>query len=258
MDGVVGRLLSSTVSRPECELAPREAGVLKPDWGGERSGSSSFVPVMVAGSGPDIILFIEVLETLSFSAFFRDAVVAGGGDLSLGDVGHEGELWPDLFAPPVPSSTPSTPGNICGLGADMARKTAAAEGTDDSPEGASPRLGLSSWLFLRERLACGILGGLREGRTGEVSRECGSTSGRASFAEPAVDPAVFSILPTISVTLLPFVDSRPPCPVSSFAAADRGPPEDSSRVGSVEFEDAMKDVGGEMDLHNAQSAPRGT
>lgn len=60
------------------------------------------------------------------------AVIEGGGDLSLGEVGQDGELWPDFetLSGLAPSRTPSTPACIWGRCADIARCIAAAEGID--------------------------------------------------------------------------------------------------------------------------------
>ena len=72
---------------------------------------------------------IEVLEGVCSLSFFFVfwillAEVEGGGDFSLGDVGHAGELWPDLkpLSLRVPSVVPSTlPSGRIGLCADKAR-----------------------------------------------------------------------------------------------------------------------------------------
>jgi hypothetical protein len=73
----------------------------------------------------------------------------GGGDFSRGDVGHDGELVPDLFnlsAERTPSNTPSTvEGCRTGLCADSARWTAAAEGTVEKDAAVTGfRVGLNS------------------------------------------------------------------------------------------------------------------
>ena len=143
-------------------------------------------------------LFKDVFDGLTCSASLLFGAIDfvptfdGGGDLSLGEVGHEGEFCPDLIclsAARALSSTPSTLlGCIIGLWADSARCTAAAEGTVESdPPTPAFLVGLNSWLFLRDRDDCGMADTLREFRAGEVSLE-----GSVALAGPLPVTVMFS------------------------------------------------------------------
>jgi hypothetical protein len=94
MKGVAGALPSATGSSPPlCVLAPR-VGTRSPEW-----VFKSAILVPAAMSEPDAVncLFREVLEGVGSVSIFLEGVSraptdAGGGDLSLGDVGHAGEF----------------------------------------------------------------------------------------------------------------------------------------------------------------------
>lgn len=85
-----------------------------------------------------------------------DDALEGGGLFSRGEVGHAGDVCPDLMGLSgalLFSSPPSTLlGCNIGLWADKARCTAAAEGTvDNDPPKVRFLVGLNSWLLFRER-----------------------------------------------------------------------------------------------------------
>ena len=119
IEGVVGKLLSTTVSRAgDVELTPR-AGVRKPDNGEPSSFSRSTLSVEVGRLGVEAAVsrLRDVLDGVASLSDFRnvgielrEAVEEGGGDLNLGDMGQWGELSPDrlTLSPLEPSSTPST------------------------------------------------------------------------------------------------------------------------------------------------------
>ena len=130
IDGVVGRLLSATVSRalgPAPGPRPKER---RPEWvedGSWLSGICMAAAWSIVETGAN--LFTEVFDVCSLSSLLLAVALVpifdGGGDFSRGEVGHEGEFGPDLICLSVlrvPSSTPSTPeGGRIGLWADSAR-----------------------------------------------------------------------------------------------------------------------------------------
>lgn len=106
----------------------------------------------------------------------RDDRTGGGGDLSLGDIGHCGDESPwifegillDLMGRCKSADGSTEGGGNCGL-FTLERFRRSATG-----EGIRVRLGLSSWLFFRDRetdldAAAEFID--RRGRVGEVSRE---------------------------------------------------------------------------------------
>lgn len=105
----------------------------------------------------------------------RDDRTGGGGDLSLGDIGHCGDESPcfegmllDLLGRGKSAGGSAKGGGNCGLFTlERFRRSATAEGV-------GARFGLSSWLFLRDREtdldAAAEFMDLR-GRMGEVSRD---------------------------------------------------------------------------------------
>lgn len=105
--------------------------------------------------------FNDVLDGVcSASAFFADGnldvALEGGGLFNRGEVGHDGEVCPDLndlSEVRAPSSTTSTLlGCSIGLWAERALCTAAADGTvDNDPLKIGFLVGLNSWLFFLER-----------------------------------------------------------------------------------------------------------
>lgn len=179
IDGVVGTLFSATVSRVLVPVLGPRADALELE-GGVGCGSGTCIAAAWSGFETGASLFRDVFDCVWSVSFFLTEealcdVFEGGGDFNRGEVGHDGGFCAGficLSEVRPPSRTASTLGGCrIGLCTDSARCTAAAEGTVDSePVIVAFRVGLNSWLPLRDLESWGMPVTLRELRAGEVSR----------------------------------------------------------------------------------------
>lgn len=105
IEGVLGTLLSATVSRMEFDVLAPLAGLLNPTEGDLVSSSVSCVSINAPSSGAETGAnrFKDVLGWVCSASIFFARLAAflvplldGGGDLSRGDIGQEGEALPDF------------------------------------------------------------------------------------------------------------------------------------------------------------------
>jgi hypothetical protein len=110
IEGVLGTLLSATVSRIEFDVLAPLVGLLSAAVGDLVSSSISCVSSNAPNSGADTGAnrFSDVLGWACSASIFLAILAAllaplfdGGGDLSRGDIGQEGELLPDFAGFPT-------------------------------------------------------------------------------------------------------------------------------------------------------------